>query len=147
MKKGAKIGDKILYDMEKLYGRMLVVSRKRKLDLEKVFGYELAPLPSSLFDELGEMRKGKKAILVSKLAIFTISFVPDVSIIDGNAQLHHITWPKSGTATTFATNFVKGVKDDQEVLVVFDRYRPDSIKTQDWKGVRQVSVDLICSLM
>jgi hypothetical protein len=37
LSKGVKIGDKIVYDMERLYARMLVVSQKRQLDLEHVF--------------------------------------------------------------------------------------------------------------
>ena len=41
-----------------------------------------------------------KAVLVSKLAIFTPSFQPNVTIIDGDAKLYHVTWPKSGTVRT-----------------------------------------------
>ena len=134
IKKGVEIGDKTVYDMENLYGCMLVVSQQRKLDLEKVFAYELAPMPFSLFDEFDEMCNGNKAVLVSQRAIFTPSFQPDVTIIDGNAKLYYVTWPKSGTVSTFANNFLEAVKDNHEVLVgvvVFNQYMPDSIKTHE----------------
>lgn len=36
MKKGAKIGENIIYDMEKLYGRLLVLSQSRDISLEKM---------------------------------------------------------------------------------------------------------------
>ncbi len=57
MKKTVKIGDQTIYSMEKLYSHLLIISNKRSLPLQYVFGFELAPLPSSLFDEYGWMRK------------------------------------------------------------------------------------------
>ena len=46
-----KIGDGTVFDMEELYGRMLVVSQQRHIDLRRVFSFEVAPHPLSLFDE------------------------------------------------------------------------------------------------
>ena len=51
MKKGVKVGDKTVYDMERLYGRLLVISEVRNITLEYVLGYELAVVPPALFDE------------------------------------------------------------------------------------------------
>ena len=59
--KGVKVGDGTMFDMKKLYGRMLVVSQQRHIDIRRVFSFELAPHPLSLFDEYGDMRKGTKA--------------------------------------------------------------------------------------
>ena len=57
VKKKVKIGNVDIYDMEKLYARLLVLSKTRNIDLAGVFEYELSPVPSSLFDDYGDMRK------------------------------------------------------------------------------------------
>ena len=44
LKKGCKVGNGFVYDMEKLYGRLLVVSQKRDINLKTLLSYELAPL-------------------------------------------------------------------------------------------------------
>lgn len=87
MQKGMKVGDQTIYNMEKLYGRLLVISMKRNRPLEYVFGYELAPLPSSLFDEYGLMRKASKSTLIAKSKLFVVGDdnVPiDIQLVDGN---------------------------------------------------------------
>ena len=57
MKKGLTVGDSTVYDMEKIYGRLLVLSESRDITLETTMSYELAPLPSAIFDEYGDLRK------------------------------------------------------------------------------------------
>ena len=127
-----KVGDGAVFDMEKLYGRMLVVSQQRHIDLCLVFSFELAPHPLSLFDEYGDMRKGSKATLVSKLAVLASSVEPpDLSIVDGNAMVFHVIWPKSGTAQTYVNSFRQAVKRDHKVIAVFDRYRDNLIKSHE----------------
>ena len=69
MNKTTKVGDSSIYDMEKLYACLLIVSQKRDVELSNLFEYELAPEPTALFDNYGDMRKGSKSVLVSKLAI------------------------------------------------------------------------------
>ena len=70
MKKKVNIEDASTYDMEKLYARLLILSQSRDIQLSDVFKHELSPVPSALFDEYGDMRKGNKATLVHKLAVF-----------------------------------------------------------------------------
>ena len=126
------VGDGTVFDMEKLYGRMLVVSQQRHIDLRRVFSFELAPHPLSLFDEYGDMRKGSRATLVSKLAVLASSVKsPDLSIVDGNAMVFHATWPKCGTVQPYVNSFRQAVKRDHQVIVVFDRYRDNSIKSHE----------------
>ena len=55
MKKCVKVGCGKVYDMEKLYARLLIVSQSRHIDLSELFKYELSPVPSSPFDEYGDM--------------------------------------------------------------------------------------------
>ena len=91
---GVHIGSKMAFDMETLYSRILIISQKRSISLEKVFRHELSAMPYSLFDEYGEMHKGNKALLMTKLPVLDDSkFTPDVEIIDGNQLLYHVLWP------------------------------------------------------
>ena len=96
MKKKMKVGDSSVYDMEKLYARLLIMSQKRDVELSDLFEYELAPVPTALFDDYGDMRKGSKSVLVSKLAITYKEPPPtvDVQLIDGNEAIYHTLWPK-----------------------------------------------------
>ena len=130
-KKGVTVGDGTVFDMEKLYGRMLVVSQQRHIDMCLVFSFELAPHPLSLFDEYGEIRKVTKATLVTKLAVLTSSVEPPyLRIVDGNAIVFHVTWPKCGTVQTYVNSFRQAVKRDHQA-VVFDRYQDNSIKSHE----------------
>ena len=88
LKKGCKVGNGFVYDMEKLYGRLLVVSQKRDINLKTLLSYELAPLPPALFDDYGGLWKGTKATLLHKLAVFVDRCnQPSIQIIDGNEML------------------------------------------------------------
>lgn len=133
MKKKVKIGDAHCYDMEKLYGRLLVISQKRDIDLAELFEYELAPLPSSLFDEYGDMRKSTKAILVKKLAVSaTATLGPvDAELVDGNEAIYHKLWPKNVTVEQYANQFVKSFAESHDTYIIFDRYDENSVKAHE----------------
>ena len=97
IKTGVEVGSK-KYDLETLYSRLLILSQQRSIDLNHVFSYELSPLPFSLFDKYGDMKKGVKASLMTKLAVYTTAATPsNVEVIDGNATLYHVNWPKVAT--------------------------------------------------
>ncbi len=108
MKRGVKVGDTTVYDMEKLYGRLLVLSQKRDVSLESMLCFELAPLPPAIFDDYGSMRKSSKSQLLHKLAVWSTEITtPDAQVIDGNEMLYRITWPKTGTVKHLHQTFVR----------------------------------------
>ena len=53
--------DKIMMDSEVLFRRLLAVAKQRDVYLEQVLSHELAPVPRSLFNDGGTMRKTTKA--------------------------------------------------------------------------------------
>ena len=63
----SKKTDKIMVDSEVLFRRLLAVSKQRDVSLEEVLTHELAPVPPSLFNDDGTMRKTTKADLAKKL--------------------------------------------------------------------------------
>ena len=132
-KKSMKLGDTAVYDPERLYARMLIVSQKRDLNLKDVFSHELCPVPSALFDDYGDMRKSSKAALVSKVAKFCEKPpLSETEIVDGNELLYHINWPKLGTVDDLANRVIKNFSGKgHTIYVVFDRYRELSVKAYD----------------
>ena len=98
MKKGVKFGDETIYNMEKLYGYLLVISNKRNLPLEQVFAFEHATLHSSMFDDSGLMWKTSKSTILFKLIVPYSGKVPvDIQLVDGNELIYHTTWPNFGS--------------------------------------------------
>ena len=53
IKKRAEVGDDSVYNIEKLYARLLVISQSTDIHPPEVFKHELSPVPSALFDEYG----------------------------------------------------------------------------------------------
>ena len=54
-KKGIAIGPKVLYDTQLILSRMIgLQASSREVDFKDVLSYELAPIPTALFDDSGE---------------------------------------------------------------------------------------------
>ena len=101
MKRGVKVGDKTVYDMEALFSRLLIVGQTRNVNLASNFEFELCGVPSCIIDEFGLLRKGNKANLVKKLSIMsTTPCSPNVVLVDAGQLLYHIVWPCGGTVST-----------------------------------------------
>ena len=69
LKKGVKIGDKVVFNLEWIFLRLLIVGQHRDMELMPIFGYELCAISPSLVDEYGCLRKGNKAPLVERLGV------------------------------------------------------------------------------
>ena len=69
LKRGVKLCDKVVFDLESIFLRLLVVGQQREMELLPILVYELCAVPPSLVDEYGCLRKGNKAILVHKLRV------------------------------------------------------------------------------
>ena len=50
LKRGVKIGDKVMFDLEFIFLRLLVVGQQREMELQLILGYELCADPPSLMD-------------------------------------------------------------------------------------------------
>ena len=117
-----------IYDMEKLYGRLLEISQKRDVTLERLLPFELAPLPPALFDDYGDPRKSTKLPLLHKLADWNEkTSEPDFVVMDGNEMLYHITWSETGTVHHPLDNLSRAV--ERRCQTIFDRYDEGSTKT------------------
>ena len=135
MKKSITVGDRQVYDIEKIYSRMLVISQKRCINLREVFMYELSPVPFSLFDQYGDMLSGTKSTLTHRLAQYIPNTdTPNIVIVDGIALIYHVVWPQNGRVQTLCESMVSRVADVNivdDVYIVFDRCKTGSIKEHE----------------
>ena len=128
-----------ILDVEFIYARVigLMASSRSTISIETLFSYELAPYPTSLFDNCGEMRNTIKSVLKAKMQIqcsIRNMELPEVAIIDGCALLWTIRWPASpAKVSTFIDGVLSDIQrrlDDVQVLhIVFDRYYTLSTKS------------------
>ena len=135
--------DKIIMDFEVLFRRLLAVSKQRDVNLEQVLSHELAPVPPSLFNDDGMMRKTTKADLAKKLEsncdeiqVLTVSHDNYTYIIDGMALLQALDESKFDTFNDLGLVVMQRIQSlpirnlgVTSVTLVFDRYDCDiSIK-------------------
>ena len=103
LKHGIKIGDQVVFDLESLLLRLLLVGQQREMELLPIFGCELCAVPKSLVDEYGSLRKGNKAVLMHRLGVKQCQLQrPDVVIVDAQQLLYHAVWPCGGSVGVLA---------------------------------------------
>ena len=67
-KKKKKAVDQPSFNTELIFSRVLYLLGVHQLDFSTLFDYELAPVPTSLFEDTGEARyTSSKAVLKNKL--------------------------------------------------------------------------------
>ena len=80
-----------IFDIETLFARLLVDSQQRGMEVTAIFQYERNPVPPSLIDEFGCLRKGDKTVLVKCLGVPVNSApAPDVVLSDASQLLYHV---------------------------------------------------------
>ena len=110
------------------------------MDLANLFEYELCPVPCSLMNEYGFLRKGTKSCLVPLLCVLQSQpKEPSITIVDAQQLLYHVTWPlKANVEALFKSvksylDLCKGKK-----ILVFDKYHTMSAK--DHERVRRAGL-------
>ena len=96
MKRHIKIGNSKLYDTDLIYSRVIGLHTSRNMSMKEVLKFELSPIPTSLYEDSGDMRLAKaKSVFKKKLQIDQsdrTSSKPEIIIIDGCALLWVIHW-------------------------------------------------------
>ena len=139
LKRGMKVGDKTVFDLEAIFLRLLMVGQQRQLQLAHIFQYELCAVPPSLIDEYGCLRKGNKAALANRLGVQQLMApAPDIIIVDAQQLLYHIVWPHGGDVSVLAESMKRRLScypDSSEQMLVFDRY--DDLSAKDHERMRR----------
>ena len=128
LKKRPKIGNASIYDTDKWYACLLFISQNRDIQLTEVFKCDLSPVPSALFVEYGDIRKGSNAILVKKLAVFSST---PLELTDHNETICHTSWQRNTMLKNFADNFQKLFDRSIDMITVFDRCDKHSFQSHE----------------
>ena len=100
------------FDSGLIFARALALMNSRDIKVEQILSYELAPVPTSKFEELEicvlPSQSLKNKIQVEQSARAT--GLPDAIVIGGCAILWVVHWPSKGSVQDLVTIFVKYVK-------------------------------------
>ena len=136
-KKSIKIGTQDVFDTNIIFSRVVCLqASNRDIDINHLMSHELAPLPTALFADSGDMRiSTSKSVLKNDLKIEVSSRLSqekiEVAVIDGCALLWIPSWPAVGTVQTFIDAFKYKIAEKLfkcDIYLVFDRYNEFSIR-------------------
>ena len=113
-KKRIQVGSAMVYDINLVYSTIIVLKAScQDMNLNEVLKYELAPIPTSMLTNNGEMRLAtSKSTLKSKLKVeLTGRYAPKATsvIIDGSAISWVVHWRTQGTVQYLVGNVVSYV--------------------------------------
>ena len=140
-KESVKIGDVNVFDTDVIFARFMCLLNAGQIQLQEVFGYELSPIPTSLFKENGDMRHAdSKSDFKKDLKVEISSRLQpkaEAVIIDGGAMFWAIHWPTNGTVNDLVETVKMHVLrcfENSDVYLIFDRYLDYSIKGSNRKS-------------
>ena len=135
-----KIEDKVvqLTAEKKIFGRIVIMSQQRNIEMKEIFCYPLGPISWALASSMGTLRKTNKAILMPELEKNAESSEEVLShsctIIDGIALVRKIK-TAGLTYEQFSVKLLNAVMSSgcssTRVDAVFDVYRNISIKNAE----------------
>ena len=124
-----------VYNTEIIFSRVMYLLSADQIQIKDLFTYELSPVPTALFKDIGEGRsKSSKAVLKNALTKVSVrNIFPDAILIDGCAMLHSaIHWPKGGKVEDLLAglrSYISKKLLKSDVYLIFDRYKEFSIKS------------------
>ncbi len=138
-KKSVNIGTQKVFDTNLIYSHVICLQASNRdvyLDIDHLMSHELAPLPTALFSDSGDMRiSTSKSILKRDMKIEKVSLVAldeiQVTVIDGCALLWIPGWPAVGNVQTYIDAFKHKIAEKLskcDVYLVVDRYMDFSTK-------------------
>ena len=78
-----------LYNTELIFSRVMYLLSVDQIELENIFNYELAPVPTSMFKDNGEPRfTTTKSVLKNKISSRNIK--PDAVVVDGGFFIYFL---------------------------------------------------------
>ena len=109
-RKHVKVGAVTVFDTNLIYSMVIGLQASgRDIDIKDVLGHELAPVPTSMFDDIGEMRIAKSKSTLKKILQVEVSDRvaggANVCVLDGAAILWVVPWPVDGSVKDYIANF------------------------------------------
>ena len=109
-RKHLKVGAVKVFDTNLIYSGVIGLhARGRVIDIKDVLGHELAPVPTSMFDDTGDMRIAKSKSTLKKILQVEVSDRvaggANVSVLCGSAILWVVLWPAVVSVKDYIANF------------------------------------------
>ena len=131
--KHVKVGAVKVFDTSLIYSRVIgLQAREQDIDIKDVLGREFAPVPTSMFDDTGDMRIAKSKSTLKKILQVKVSDRvaggANVNVLGGSAKVH---WPAHGSVKDYIANFKCAIEKRlrvEDVYLIFDRYYDYSTK-------------------
>ena len=97
-RKHLKVGAVKVFDTNLIYSKVIGLQVSgRDIDVKDVLGNEIAPVPTSMFDDTGDMRIAKSKSTLRKILQVEVSDRDaggaNVSVLDGSAIVWVVPWP------------------------------------------------------
>ena len=138
-RKHVKVGAVNVFYANLIYSRVIGLQTcERDIDIKDVLGHELAPVPTSMFDDTGgyeRMRIAKSKSTLKKILQVQVSDRvgggANVSVLGGSAILWVVPWPVDGSVKDYIANFKYAIEKRlrvEDVYLIFDRYYDYSTK-------------------
>ena len=129
-RKHVKVGAVKVFDTNLIYSRVNgLQARERDSGIKDVLGYELAPVPTSMFDDTGDRRIAKSKSTLKKVLQVEVSDRvaggANFSVLGGSAILWVVPWPADGSVKDYIANFKYAIEKRlrvEDVYLIFDRY-------------------------
>lgn len=149
-RKHVKVAAGKVFDTNLIYSRVIGLQASgRDIDIKDVLGHELAPVPTSMFDDTGDMRIAKSKSTLKKILQVDVSDRvaggTNISVLDGSAILWVVPWPADGTVKDYIANFKYAIGKrllTEDVYLIFDRYYDYSTKSVT-RGSRATGVSRV----
>ena len=94
--KTCAIGDIKIYSAEAIYTLIICPISTSSTKIEDVLKYELPLVPTSLFDENGDMQLNNQKSelkITLKIEVSNRHIITEAAVVDGNAVLWSLHWP------------------------------------------------------
>ena len=137
LQKSVRVNDGEIIGTSLIYSRVIALQLTNvAMTVENVFKHELAPIPTSIFNDDGDLRPAKskadmKRTLESKASTRTMN-KPERTIIDVSATLWLVNWPTKASVIDYLqifTSYISQKLATGNINLVFDRYYDYSRKS------------------
>jgi len=129
-----------------IYSRVIGLQASgRDIDIKDVLGHELGPVPTSMFDDTGDMGIAKFKSTLKKIleASDRVAGGANVSVLDGLAIIWVVSWSADGSVKDYIANFKYAIgKRLRDVYLIFDRYYDYNTKSVT-RGSRATGVSRV----
>ena len=118
------------YNTDLIFSRVLLLLGINQIEFEDLFDFELAVVPTSLFEESRVAKYPKNSKL--KVEESSRCMKPDATVIDEGGMLHKVHWPPYGIVKDLVDgidHYVRMLMLYTDAYLIFDRYKTGSIKS------------------